>query len=175
MVSLAAAEEFHKKFHGKYLRQFSASAEKAIAILPADVQGFEENALKYASTMNQGKRTGQTKPVFFRPLPRHIEAKLEASKPYALATQQKPVAAVGPPMQKTNVAATHRLPQRSIQNPNQDVQELMAAVLQQALLPLVQASLSMNSGPQQTNFCCRCGKKRLAEHMFCGHCGSRFD
>jgi RNA recognition motif-containing protein len=175
MISEEAAEDFYRKFHGKHLRHFSASAEKTIIILPADVQGFEENALKYASTMNQGKRTGHTKPVFLRPLPRHIEAKINASNPSAPPTQQKTVAAATSPKQQKSVAAGQRLPQPPSQSPNQDAQELLTAVLQQALLPLIKASLSTNLAPQQPIFCSYCGRKRRPEHMFCGHCGGQFD
>jgi RNA recognition motif-containing protein len=183
MVSEEAAEDFYKKFHGKHLRHFSANAEKTIIVLPADVQGFEENALKYASTMSQGKRTGHTKPVFLRPLPRHIEAKINASsKPSAPPTQQKNMAAATSAKQQKSTVVAHRSPQRPTQNPptqnpNQDAQELLTAVLQQALLPLIQASLSTNLAPQQAQacFCSYCGKKRLPKHMFCGHCGGQFD
>jgi hypothetical protein len=172
MVSVEAAEEFHKKLHGQFLRHFSTNAENAISILPADLQGFEENALQYANTINQGKRTGHTKPAFFRPLPRHIEAKLQENKPSA------------PPMQERPVAVAQRLPQRPMQQaPKQDAREVAAAVLQQALLPLLKASLSRHPAPQQPNFaaqeqpsfCAYCGKKRFPDHVFCAYCGRQFN
>lgn len=38
--------------------------------MPADLQGFEQNAMRYAVTqMLRGKRTGHTKPIFLRQLP----------------------------------------------------------------------------------------------------------
>jgi hypothetical protein len=177
MVSVEAAEEIYKKLHGQFLRHFSTNAENAISILPADLQGFEENALQYANTINQGKRTGHTKPAFFRPLPRHIEAKLQENRPPA-----------PPPMQQRNmqerpVVGTQRLPQRPVQAPKQDAREVAAAVLQQALLPLLKASLSRNPAPQQPNFaaqeqpsfCAYCGKKRFPDHLFCAYCGRQFN
>jgi hypothetical protein len=177
MVSEKAAEEFYKKFHGQYLRCFSTTVEKPIAVSPADLQGFEENALQYAATANRGKRTGHTKPIFFRSLPRHIEAQLNESK------QQPPA----PPKQQPPAAVAQRLPQRPARRPDSDthkaldVQETLAAVLQQALLPaLLQASLSVATpqqaaAPQRPCFCCYCGKKRHPDHIFCGHCGRHFD
>jgi hypothetical protein len=174
LVSEKAAEEFHRKFHGQYLRHFSASVEKPIAVLPADLQGFEENALQYAQTAGRGKRTGHTKPVFLRSLPRHIEAKLNEGKPSA-PTQPSPAPA----------AVAQRLPQRLApgqqqQRPEQgqDAQQMLASMLQQALLPaLMKASLSVTApqAPQQPSFCCYCGNKRHPDHIFCGHCGRHFD
>jgi hypothetical protein len=175
MVSEKAAEDFYKKFHGQYLRCFSTTVEKPISVLPADLQGFEENALQYAATANRGKRTGHTKPIFFRSLPRHIEAQLNESKPPT------------PPKQQPPAAVAQRLPQRTARRPERDApktldaQETLAAVLQQALLPaLLQASLSVAApqqaqAPQRPCFCCYCGKKRHPDHIFCGHCGRSFD
>jgi hypothetical protein len=169
MVSVEAAEEFYKKFHGQFLRHFNA--EKSVIVLPADLQGFEENALQYAANAHLGKRTGHTKPIFFRPLPRHIEAQLPKTKSRTPA----------PPMQPSAVAATHRMPERPMPRPEQNVQEMAIRMLQQAFLPaMVRASQSMIpperiTAERQPSFCVYCGKRRLPDHMFCAYCGRQFD
>jgi len=84
-VSSQVADAFYKTFHGKKLRHFSADG-KEVAVLPADLQGFEQNAMRYAVTqMLRGKRTGHTKPIFLRQLPaacQHPQAfKADTEKP----------------------------------------------------------------------------------------------
>jgi hypothetical protein len=171
MISAEAAEDFYNKFNGQYLRHFSA--EKALSVLPADLQGFEENALQYASTAaHRGRRTGHTKPIFFRPLPPNVAAKLEESRLAAPAA---------PPPQKKAC----RLPEPAIPMcySGNDAQE-MASMLQQALwpdvaqpnwpLPLFQPQQEAQARAALPTFCVYCGKRRLSEHLFCPYCGSGF-
>jgi hypothetical protein len=175
LVSAGVAEEFYKKFHGQYLRHFSA--EKAIVVLPADLQGFEENALQYATTAARkgvlvGRRAGHTKPVFLRSLPPHIAAKIDENR------------SPTPPMLKNKPLAS-RLPEKTMRHnhDNENVQK-MADLLQQALFPaMLQASLPLLLAQAQPppvaakptpGFCAYCGKKRLPDHVFCAYCGSSF-
>jgi hypothetical protein len=167
LVSVEVAEEFYKKFHCQYLRNFSA--EKAVSVLPADLQGFEENAAQYAATVgHRGRRTGHTKPIFFRTLPSHIAAKLDENR------------LSGSDDQRQSAPKTNRIPERPRSDPNaQD----MAVMLQQALLPAMMnanwQSLIPQSEPSAKKrtpcFCVYCGKQRLPEHFFCPYCGNGFN
>lgn len=182
LTSVRSAEEFHKKFHGQYLRNFTS--DKPIDVLPADLQGFEANALQYAETSQRGKRTGHTKPLFFRPLPRHIAAKLNDAKP--AAPPSAPPAPPAPPAQRNLPGVTDRLPEQVSRFSNQATYDLVATVLQQALLPTmmkassesvhrVEQERSVMRGEQVPSFCAYCGKKRLPDHRFCAYCGRGFD
>jgi hypothetical protein len=65
------AMQFYTTFEGNALRHFEA--ELKIAIMPADLQGFEANAEHFASARNARRtRIAQNKPVFLRPLPPHL-------------------------------------------------------------------------------------------------------
>mmetsp|Transcript_23208 Transcript_23208/g.53399 ORF Transcript_23208/g.53399 Transcript_23208/m.53399 type:complete len:219 (+) Transcript_23208:132-788(+) len=49
--------------------------KKAIAVLPADIQGFDQNALHFISwCMQRGKEFAVEGPLFLRPLPPHLAA-----------------------------------------------------------------------------------------------------
>jgi hypothetical protein len=184
MVSEESAKEFYRKFHNKSLRLFGA--EKPILILPADLQGFEENALQYALVGAPQGRRGQTKPIFLRPLPPYIAAKLDKS------THANPLPPLRP---EVPPAAAHRPQERPVRAPEQDTRELALAMLQEALSPNVGASLlpvtlalalaQAQTQPQreripepvavqERNFCVYCGRKRLSDHCFCAYCGKQF-
>merc|ERR1719350_2451980 len=65
-VTPEIAEVFFHVFHGQQLRHFNA--ENALAIVVADHQGFEQNALKFAAlSQHRRKRTPQNRPLFLRP------------------------------------------------------------------------------------------------------------
>lgn len=71
IVSEEAAEEFYRMFHGQRLKHFNS--DKVIAVMPADLQGFEQNAAHYAASRGlRRKRAQHSKPLFFRPLPPHL-------------------------------------------------------------------------------------------------------
>lgn len=65
----AAADEFFRAFNDQRMqRRFNS--EKVITVMPADLQGFEENAYHFAASFRQRrKRTTESVPLFFRPLP----------------------------------------------------------------------------------------------------------
>jgi RNA recognition motif-containing protein len=173
MVSERVAEEFYKKFHGQHLRHFNA--EKPVVVLPADLQGFEENALQYASIAARqgpvGRRTGYTKPIFFRPLPPHIAAKLDQNKNSE------------PQVQRSTKPVASRPPERPIRQ-SQDKTRELADLLQQALFPaMLKANLPLIVAQAQQppaaakpppRFCVYCGRTRLPDHSFCPYCGEGF-
>eukprot|EP00443_Scrippsiella_acuminata_P007921 CAMPEP_0115323580 /NCGR_PEP_ID=MMETSP0270-20121206/82019_1 /TAXON_ID=71861 /ORGANISM="Scrippsiella trochoidea, Strain CCMP3099" /LENGTH=483 /DNA_ID=CAMNT_0002743637 /DNA_START=171 /DNA_END=1620 /DNA_ORIENTATION=+ len=67
------AESFYHTFHGRRLRHFRS--EQAVAVMPADLQGFERNAAHYASIRKMGSRwrpLQNGRALFFRPLPAHL-------------------------------------------------------------------------------------------------------
>jgi hypothetical protein len=65
------AEDFYRMFHGSRLKHFNS--DKVIAVMPADLQGFEQNAVHYAaSRVLRRKRATNSKPLFFRPLPDNL-------------------------------------------------------------------------------------------------------
>lgn len=75
----AAAEDFFQIFDGKKLR--GHNSDKVIAVLPAEMQGFERNAYHFASQLKvRRKRNGETGPLFFRLLPPALE---EGMNPHA--------------------------------------------------------------------------------------------
>jgi hypothetical protein len=175
MVSAGVAQEFYKKFHGQQLRHFTS--DKPIIVLPADLQGFEENALQYASTAARqggpaGRRTGHTKPIFFRALPAYIAAKLDDSN------------ASVPQAQRNTKPVASRMPERPMRIPQETTQG-MAEMLQQALFPAMlkanlplllaqteqQAPVAAKRAPR---FCVYCGKTRGPDHAFCPYCGNGF-
>eukprot|EP00929_Paragymnodinium_shiwhaense_P046974 TRINITY_DN23865_c0_g1_i1.p1 TRINITY_DN23865_c0_g1~~TRINITY_DN23865_c0_g1_i1.p1 ORF type:complete len:803 (-),score=178.62 TRINITY_DN23865_c0_g1_i1:258-2666(-) len=62
------AEAFYRRYHGQ--RLYSYATEKTLAIMPADLQGFERNVEHYVSMAQQ--RRVQSKAMFFKPLPPHL-------------------------------------------------------------------------------------------------------
>jgi hypothetical protein len=194
LISPEIAEDFYKKFHGQQLRHFCA--DKPIAVLPADLQGFEENALRYAATSTQrGRRTGHTKPIFFRPLPAHVVAQLGDSKFSGNATMSNNVDAArhrseAPEEQDdflagfgVAVAGLVRLQQQQQlqhQHHGQQQQVLEHPSIMKLPTQLRQPqqqepfSQSMQCQRPGGNFCVYCGKPRLTDHSFCPYCGNKF-
>lgn len=70
-VTSEIAYEFYRMFHSMKLKHFNS--DKVIAVMPADLQGFEANAEHYTvSRTLRRKRVAHSKPLFFRPLPDHL-------------------------------------------------------------------------------------------------------
>jgi len=63
------AKRFFERFHGKSLQKQDADV---LSVFPADLQGFEANARRYANT--RPDRREQSQPVFFKPLPKDAAA-----------------------------------------------------------------------------------------------------
>lgn len=68
-LSAEIAEAFYQTFHGKRLQHFNS--DKVLMIVPADHQGFEENAAHYLDTLSH-KSASQYKPLFFRSMPEDL-------------------------------------------------------------------------------------------------------
>ncbi|CAK0817710.1 unnamed protein product [Prorocentrum cordatum] len=67
--SPAIAQEFYAVFHGSELCSHPAGlAEHALAVLPADLQGFDRNAAHYLSSRAhmRGAAPAQNRPLFFK-------------------------------------------------------------------------------------------------------------
>jgi len=76
-----AAEAFYAAFHGKRLRHLRS--EQPIAVMPADLQGFERNAEHYASLRKVGSRRPlqSGRALFFKPLPPHLACAGDVATP----------------------------------------------------------------------------------------------
>jgi len=72
-VAPAVAEAFYHKVHGQRLKHFRS--EKCVSAVPADVQGFEENAAHFAALQGgkRKRRMPHNRPIFFRKLPAELE------------------------------------------------------------------------------------------------------
>jgi len=64
-ISTDVAEEFYKAFHNQHLQHYAS--DRVIAVTPAVVQGFEDNAAHYASSLVRRMKTRRNRPLFFRP------------------------------------------------------------------------------------------------------------
>jgi len=67
------AQQFHQKFHGQDVPELSTSG--SVQVVPADVQGFSENARAYTSACENGP-CGLFQPVFLRPFPPDLAERL---------------------------------------------------------------------------------------------------
>jgi len=172
LLSPEAAEDFYKTFHNGRLPHFSS--EKALAVLPADLQGFEENALRYASTTSQrGKRAGQTNPIFFRALPPNVLAMMgecraqepDARSPHANAALQTQRFMMQ--QRQSDAMQAHREQYLGV--------GLMPPTFS-ARPPMSTASKASSSASPAVphNFCVFCGTKRIPHYVFCPNCGARF-
>mmetsp|Transcript_6363 Transcript_6363/g.11629 ORF Transcript_6363/g.11629 Transcript_6363/m.11629 type:complete len:404 (+) Transcript_6363:76-1287(+) len=73
LLSAEIAEDFYCRLHGKMLHQFSS--ETPVVVMPADLQGFDNNAEHYANMRfsRSARRPLQSgRALFFRPLPAHL-------------------------------------------------------------------------------------------------------
>jgi hypothetical protein len=64
-TSAESARTFYASFHGQRLQQHSAQA-KSLAVVPADVQGFESTAAQYAPASGEHSEERGCYPVFLR-------------------------------------------------------------------------------------------------------------
>jgi len=154
-----AAEEFYSAFHDRRLRHFHSG--QAVAVVPADLQGFERNATHYASMRShRNRRPMQTgRALFFKPLPAHLLDDGEQPEP---ATVPLPAAAPGwkVPTESAAAVAAAALSVGRLQSPWHASAAAAAATAAPAA-PIVQ------------RFCAYCGQPKLPEHVFCRFCGAR--
>lgn len=71
-VSARFAQEFYCHYHGQKFKHHEASLP--VAVIPADVQGFEESAACFFSSWQLRKKKRHSVPVFLKPVPAHVQS-----------------------------------------------------------------------------------------------------
>lgn len=194
-----AAEAFYRKFNSQRFKQLPS--EEALAIMPADLQGYDQNAAKYAASRLSAKRAPHSRPVFFQPLPGHTgkDGNLRRINPLAPeSVEPGAVAVVSPerkqskqvptkevckklsvrkeatapaPMATTPPSAAQRIPGVASTAPSSAGMEMGVPGVAMAG-PM--ELLAQSQAPLVPRFCAFCGHPRTSVHMFCPYCGVRF-
>mmetsp|Transcript_74387 Transcript_74387/g.136139 ORF Transcript_74387/g.136139 Transcript_74387/m.136139 type:complete len:325 (+) Transcript_74387:193-1167(+) len=142
-LSADLAEEFYKRYHGQKFKHFEATTD--IAVMPADVQGFEESAERFFATgLRKKKNNGE--PVFLRPLPVSFSEQGQHKNP---AQKEKKKSS------KPCNTALH-MPLR------------MEAPY---IPPLMGVPLGLPPSTLPPRFCGTCGNLRVMGQSFCRYCG----
>jgi RNA recognition motif-containing protein len=153
------AQRFYDQYHGNFLRNFMEEGKAPLLILPADVQGFEANALRI--TRDSSKSHGT--PVILRALPQ-----VGSLDPEELAHQAKIVeGGVSQQMAFQANAVPLQAPSSSELPP----WPLMFAGAGQKQPPRRQ----MQMRPTMQRFCCNCGGQLRGGFHFCPYCGCQKD
>jgi hypothetical protein len=167
-ISPEVAERFYLAYHDKHLRTLGGDTpendRKVLNVLPADVQGFEQNALHQYAALCQthpAPAAAASKPIFLRPLPPRLAHVM-------LAAGQAPAPPTGGPQKTPPLPPVSRAPVSPSPGPLQH----------QVMPPHPQANRSQES-PHASEalvpkFCVFCGKGRLGGHSFCPYCGGKF-
>jgi len=71
-LSAKFAEEFYRKYHGRKFKHHEANLP--VAVIPADVQGFEESSACFFSSWQLRKKKRHSVPVFLKPVPAHFQS-----------------------------------------------------------------------------------------------------
>lgn len=143
------AEAFYRTFHGQKFCHFNT--DKAVSVLPADLQGFEHNAAHYAaSRTTRQRRTPQNRPLFFRPLPAHLLA------------DEAGGAADSPPSASALASA-----------PASGAVAPWAAPAADVPAPAASEATSSGSADVRRRFCVFCGQPTQGQFHFCPYCGNR--
>jgi len=170
-TSEAAAAEFYNKFHETRLKHIKS--DKAILVLPADIQGFEANATRHLAAANTQKRKPQTKPIFFQQLPDAVKNAQGVSNNINKERQ------AGTMTMKTNMAPTQRngpCPGPNNSEPGWD----WSSKAPDARVPVSEGQMLGMPPPSHkkevlvANFCGMCGSPRCHVHAFCPYCGGEF-
>jgi hypothetical protein len=142
--SVATTHQFFNMFNNTFLAEAQETDGKPIEVVPADIQGFANNALHYATsvTLRRG-RNSKSRPMFLRQLP--LDA-LEALRASGSVAEQPPV--------DSPVAAL--VAARELRD-NEAAERHASGGRQQ---PTVR-------------YCHGCGNRRAAGHLFCPYCGTR--
>lgn len=152
-ASGAVAEEFARAVDGHPLRH--PSSQRAVEIMPADLQGFDRNVEHHAETLRS--HTDSNKPLVLRRLPPHLVAGVGSED--ARGGRCAKAAGTKPRRQE---GATKTAP---------------PAAGADAAVPASQAAaLAGRPAPcqrQGVNFCACCGTRKRKEHVFCPCCGFR--
>ena len=161
-ISTGAAEEFKLAFGGRRFRHFNKS--KLLAIAPAHLQGFEENAAHYDAVFRSAKACGgweppaKHAPFFSRRLPRHLDDDCGSD----IQHQQRDFSASS--QDQVNQQVT--MLRIGIAQPKQDLDGASSQVWA--------APTTHSASPTQriAQFCAYCGGRRSQEHRFCAFCGA---
>mmetsp|Transcript_77468 Transcript_77468/g.134229 ORF Transcript_77468/g.134229 Transcript_77468/m.134229 type:complete len:325 (-) Transcript_77468:50-1024(-) len=144
-LSAELAELFYSKYHGQKLKHFENEVTRDIAVMPADVQGFEESAARFYTTSLR-KKKNQGEPVFLKPL--MVNFGEEGQRKGRAAQKEK----------KSSKPAkiAHHVPLQ----------------MEAAYMPPMMASpLGLAPPTLPPRFCGTCGNLRVVGHSFCQYCG----
>jgi len=143
-LSTEVAEAFKLAFGGSRFRHFNNSAP--LAIVPADLQGFEENAAHHLGALRSASSSGRRAPpaghapLFFKPLPPHLDgSEFQHQHPECAAYPQDQI-------QQMPMLSGGAMP-----------------------MPMVPPAAPAQRIP---HFCAYCGGRRSLEHRFCAFCGA---
>mmetsp|Transcript_39469 Transcript_39469/g.73149 ORF Transcript_39469/g.73149 Transcript_39469/m.73149 type:complete len:333 (+) Transcript_39469:206-1204(+) len=151
-LSPQLAEEFYSFYHGQKLRHFEATAP--IAVMPADVQGFEESAERFYAWSLKKKQTGG-EPVFLKPLKVNVGEQ---------------GAHQGPTNVRDSQSASQKQKKKS--NKSGNLAYNMPMQVEEPYEPsLMGCRLGLPPSSIVPLFCGSCGNLRIVGHNFCQYCG----
>lgn len=81
-LNASLADAFYNKYYGQKLKQFDAPIP--LNVMPARIQGFDASVKQFFGAWNHRKRKRFSVPVFLKPLPEDLLAKLSAQARDAL-------------------------------------------------------------------------------------------
>lgn len=171
-LSAISAEMFYNKYHGQYFKHFEATSP--IAVMPADVQGFEQSAERFFAAGKLHKKKNHGEPIFMKPLPPHLREDGRHGKPGEHGRG------------KNRQSDSRRAAQKSEQKSPvcySDKSPTPAPIVQHMPLHMPQNVPQIMGGPlglpcptmptMPPRFCQRCGNGRVPGHAFCMFCGDR--
>jgi len=167
-TSETAAVEFYHKFHGTQLKHMKS--DKAIVVLPADIQGFEANATKHLASATSQKGKPQSKPIFFQKLPdtvrnaHSVNNDKRKAGTTTMKTDMAPIPTNGPCPGRSNC-------ERGWES-SSNAPEARVPVYEGVMLGMPQPAHKKEV--LVASFCGLCGSPRCHTHMFCQYCGGKF-
>lgn len=182
------AELFYQTYHGKKLRHFAS--DKVVEVVPADVQGFEDNAEHYLSARANGRiRSSHSRPLFLRPLPAHLTMGADEHEPQTQTRQAESAALASSfetsMMQSQMMACRMMMGQMAMSGPAAPFSAPtalppgMPSVLpgqsqgSSAAAAAAQPPPAAAGGAKGMRFCPYCGKEKSTDFTFCPYCGSQ--
>mmetsp|Transcript_77477 Transcript_77477/g.134244 ORF Transcript_77477/g.134244 Transcript_77477/m.134244 type:complete len:400 (-) Transcript_77477:84-1283(-) len=151
-LSARLAEEFYSKYHGQKLKHFDATTP--IAVMPADVQGFEESAERFFASGHLRKKKSHSEPVFLKPLPAHLrEEGRRKGRTHARDSQ----------------GAAQKEKQKS--SPAQIAHHVPLQMEAPHMPAMIGGPLGLPPSTMPPRFCGICGNVRVAGQNFCRYCG----
>jgi len=151
-----AAEAFKLAFDGSRFKKHVNNSQP-MAIVPASVQGFDENAAQYIGWLKSASAGGRRvppaghAPLFFRPLPPHLDDDFLGCG-------------------RSN-ERQHQQPEHAVACPKDQILQLSALLAPATPIPIAPAVWAAASS-RIAQFCAYCGGRRSQDHRFCAFCGS---